>query len=48
MQTEFSLSESYRRDTINKLKQLSEFHNPTPFKEMTRQDILDFFDRLKT
>jgi hypothetical protein len=40
MQTETSLSESYRLDTIHKLKQLAEFHGPDKgFRDMTRQDI---------
>lgn len=47
MQTEVGPSERYRIDTIYKLKLLAEFHNPKPFKEMTRQDIAGFLDRLR-
>jgi integrase/recombinase XerD len=46
-QTEVNPSEKYRIDTIYKLKQLAEFHNPKPFKEMTRQDIVEFLDHLR-
>ena len=46
-QTEISPKPSYRRETILKLKQLAEFHNPKSFKDMTRQDIIDFLDRLR-
>jgi hypothetical protein len=45
--TEVSPAETYRIDTIGKLKQLAEFHNPKSFKDMTRQDIIDFLDRLR-
>src|SRR4051812_11087161 len=38
MQTELNPSPSYRIDTIQKLKILSEFHNPKPFQDITRQD----------
>jgi hypothetical protein len=44
MQTELGPSERYRIDTIYKLKQLAEFHEPKTFKDMTRQDIVDFLD----
>ena len=47
MQTEVNPSERYRIDTIFKLKQLAEFHNPKSFRDMTRQDIVDFLDRLR-
>lgn len=46
MQTEIALSDSYRLDTIYKLKQLAEFHNPKSFRDMKRQDSLDFLDGL--
>lgn len=45
--TEVSPAETYRIDTIGKLKQLAEFHNPKSFKDMTRQDVIDFLDRLR-
>lgn len=47
MQTETDVSDNYRFDTINKLKQFAEFHKPKQFKELTRQDVLDFLDRLR-
>lgn len=47
MQTETNLSDDYRLNIINLLKQTAEYHNPKSFKEMTRQDILDFLDRYK-
>ena len=47
MQTEVGPAESYRIDTLYKLKQFAEFHNPKPFKELTRQDVIDFLDRLR-
>jgi hypothetical protein len=43
--TEVSPTETYRIDTIGKLKQLVEFHNPKSFRDMARQDIIDFLDR---
>jgi len=46
-QTEISPKLSYRRETILRLKQLAEFQHPKPFKDMTRQDIIDFLDRLR-
>lgn len=45
-QTEVNPSEKYRIDTIYKLKQLAEFHNPKSFRDMTRQDIVEFLDHL--
>jgi hypothetical protein len=45
--TEVSAAETYRIDTIDKLKQLAEFHNPKSFRDMTRQDIIDFLERLR-
>lgn len=45
--TEVSPAETYRIDTIGKLKQLAEFHNPKLFRDMTRLDIIDFLDRLR-
>jgi integrase/recombinase XerD len=47
MQAETTVSERYRIDTINKLKRLAQFHNPKPFHEMTRSDVLAFLDRLR-
>ena len=47
MQTEVSPSQTYRIDTINKLTHFTVFHNPKRFKDMTRQDIIDFLDSLR-
>ena len=47
MQTEVSPSQTYRIDTINKLTRFTVFHNPKRFKDMTRQDIIDFLDSLR-
>jgi hypothetical protein len=38
--TEVSPADTYRMDNIEKLKQLSEFHNSKAFKDMTRQDVI--------
>lgn len=46
-QTEVSPSQQYRIDTIYKLKQLAEHYNPKSFREMTRQDIVDYLDRFR-
>jgi integrase len=46
-QTEVSPRLSYRRETILRLTELARFHHPKPFKEMTRQDIIDFLNRLR-
>lgn len=46
MQTEINPSQRYRIDTIHKLKHLAEFHRPKSFRDMTRQDILDYLDRV--
>jgi integrase len=45
--TEVNPSEAYRIDTIFRLKQLAEHYNPKSFKDLTRQDIIDFLDRLR-
>jgi integrase len=47
MPTETNLSDDYRLNIINTLKQLSECHNSKSFKDMTRQDVLDFLDRYR-
>jgi len=45
-QTETNPSEEYRLNIVFKLKQLAEFHNAKSFRDMTRQDNVDFLDRL--
>jgi hypothetical protein len=47
MQTEIGPSQTYRIDTINKLKYFAEFQNPKAFTDMTRQDVIDFLDRFR-
>ncbi len=47
LQTEVGPSETYRIDTIGKLKQLAQFHHPKSFRDMTRQDIIEFLERLR-
>jgi integrase len=47
MHTEIHLSDRYRIDTIFKLKQLAEFHKPKSFRDMTRQDVIDYLDSLR-
>jgi integrase len=47
MQTEVSPSQTYRVDTALKLKYFAEFHSPKPFKEITRQDVIDFLDHFR-
>jgi len=47
MQTEVSPSQTYRIDTILKLKYFAEFHNPKSCEDMTRQDVVDFLDSLR-
>ncbi len=45
MQTEVNPAQTYRIDTINKLKRFAEFHNPPKsFRDITRQDIIDYVD----
>ena len=45
--TEVNPSQTYRIDTIYKLKQLAEYYHPKSFKNMTRQDIVDYLDRFR-
>jgi len=48
MQTEVSPTQSYRIDTILKLKYFAEVNKPKSFNnDMTRQDIIDFLDSLR-
>jgi integrase/recombinase XerD len=47
MQTEVSPTDSYRIDTIVKLKYFADFHNPKSFKETTRQDVVTFLDNFR-
>jgi integrase/recombinase XerD len=47
MQIEIGPSQTYRIDTINKLKFFAEFHNLKAFTDLTRQDVIDFLDRFR-
>jgi integrase len=47
MKSEINLSNSYRREVIQKLSRLSIYHGKTLFKDMTREQILDFLDTLR-
>jgi hypothetical protein len=47
MQTETSPMQTYRIDTIIKLKYFAEFHHDKIFKYITRQDVIDFLDNLR-
>jgi len=47
MRIETSLSDNHRRGVITSLKILSEFLNNRPFREMTREDILQYLDTLR-
>ena len=44
MQTEVSPTEEYRVNTILKLKHFAEVTEPKTFRDITRQDIIDFLD----
>jgi integrase len=47
MQTETAVSEYYRTNTVINLKKLAEFYKTKPFSKMTRQDIVEYLDRLR-
>jgi integrase/recombinase XerD len=48
MQTEVNPSQTYRIDAINKLKHFAEeLHNRKSFRDVTREDIIDFLDNLR-
>jgi|SRR5215212_5815226 hypothetical protein len=47
MQAETTVSERYRINTISTFMTLAKFHKTKSFKQMTRQDILEFLDRLR-
>jgi len=46
MKSEINPSNNYRMDTIEKISRLSIYHGKTLFKDMTREQILDFLDNL--
>ncbi len=45
--TEVNPSTNYRQHTIQKLKNLAEFHNPKSFKDLSRDDVIAYMDRLR-
>ena len=47
MKSEINLSNNYRREVIQKLSRLSIYHGKTLFRDMTREQILDFLDTLR-
>lgn len=47
LKTEINLSDNYRRTTIGVLAKLSKFYNQKPFKDITREDILNFLDNIR-
>ena len=47
MQTEISPAQSYRIETILNLKYVAEFHSPKSFRDITRQDLVDYLDRFR-
>jgi integrase/recombinase XerD len=44
---EINLSDSYRRLIITVLGKLSEFHNQTAFRDLSREDILSYLNSLR-
>jgi hypothetical protein len=47
MKSEINLADNYRREIIQKLSRLSIYHGKTLFKDMTREQILEFLDHLR-
>jgi hypothetical protein len=45
--TEVNPAQRYRINTISKLKQLAQYYHPRSFKDLTRQDIIDFLDTFR-
>ncbi len=45
--TEVNPSTNYRLHTIQKLKNLAEFHKPKSFKDLSRDDVIAYMDRLR-
>jgi integrase/recombinase XerD len=44
---EINLSDGYRRLIITVLGQLSEFHKQTPFRDLSRGDVLSYLNSLR-
>ena len=47
MDTEINYSSNYGNDTIGSLYRFSKYHKNKPFKEITRNDIVEFLDSLR-
>jgi integrase/recombinase XerD len=47
MQVEISPAQTYRLDVINKLTHFADVNNPKSFKDITRQDVIDFLDKYR-
>lgn len=47
MKTETNYTNHYGNDTIGALCRFSKFHNNRPFKEVSRNDIINFLDSLR-
>jgi integrase/recombinase XerD len=47
MKVETNLSTNYKRGIITTLKLVSQFLNNKPFKEMTREDVLEYMDSIR-
>src|SRR4029453_7889998 len=45
--TEVNLSDHYRKDLIKLLSRFSKYNDNTPFKDLTRANILGFLDSLR-
>ena len=47
LKTEINLSDNYRRSNIERLVNLSRFHNQKPFADIKRDDVLAFLDSVR-
>ena len=47
LKTEINLSDNYRRSNIERLINLSRFHNQKPFADIKRDDVLIFLDSVR-
>jgi hypothetical protein len=47
MKTEVNYSDHYGKDTIKFLCRFSSYHKNKPFKDISRNDIIDFLDSLR-
>ena len=47
LQTEISPAQTYRLDIINKLTHFAQINHPKSFKDITRQDVINFLDKYR-